>query len=228
MFELQPHIHTASYQRLLSRIYAAMIAIVTATYLRNGHYHVEEIQKVLDAQQHLRLHWTGLQGQVNRENYSHTSAFCSTFSQPQTQFSLLSCWLSKWWLRGCCVYCDVRCSWLLYLSSVCLVWIWWRWGLPPRDFSPSLSRQPATLPSPFPSPSLLLLLPWTAHLPSPLPAIQVSQVKDLWKSVWESLWVGNCALCIASVLIKGVWCIFYWYRRIETLTATSLCHSTVN
>ena len=40
------HTHTASYQRLRNRIYVGMIAIVTATYLRNGRYHVEEIQKV--------------------------------------------------------------------------------------------------------------------------------------------------------------------------------------
>ena len=43
-FELQPH--TASYQRLPSRIYVEKFAIVTATYLRNGRYYVEELQKV--------------------------------------------------------------------------------------------------------------------------------------------------------------------------------------
>ena len=38
--------HTASYQRIPNRIYVEMIAIVTATYLGNGSYHIEEIQKV--------------------------------------------------------------------------------------------------------------------------------------------------------------------------------------
>ena len=42
-------VHTASYQGLPSRIYVNMIVLataVTATYLRNGRYHVEETQKV--------------------------------------------------------------------------------------------------------------------------------------------------------------------------------------
>ena len=39
------HTHSYSYQRLSSRIYVKMIAIVTASYLRNERYHVEEIQK---------------------------------------------------------------------------------------------------------------------------------------------------------------------------------------
>ena len=38
------HTHTVSCQRLPSRIYVEMIVIVTATYLRNGRYHIEEIQ----------------------------------------------------------------------------------------------------------------------------------------------------------------------------------------
>ena len=52
-----------------------MTAIVTATYLWNGGYHVEEIQRYVDVQQHLWLYWIGLQGQVNRENWSRASAY---------------------------------------------------------------------------------------------------------------------------------------------------------
>ena len=48
-----------------------MIAMVTATYLQNGCYHIEEIQKVSTR---LQLHWIGLQDQVNKETYSRTSA----------------------------------------------------------------------------------------------------------------------------------------------------------
>ena len=40
------HTHTSSYQQLPSRNYVEMIAIDTATYLRNGRYHVEEVQIV--------------------------------------------------------------------------------------------------------------------------------------------------------------------------------------
>ena len=40
------HTHTASYQQLPNKIYVEMIVIVTATYLRNTCYHIEEIQKV--------------------------------------------------------------------------------------------------------------------------------------------------------------------------------------
>ena len=69
MLKLLPltHTHTASYEKLPTRIYVEIIALVKATYLRNGRYHVEEIQKYLDAQQHLWLHCIGLHGQVNRK-----------------------------------------------------------------------------------------------------------------------------------------------------------------
>ena len=40
------HTHTISYQRLSSRIYVEMIVIVTATYLQNRRYYVEELLKV--------------------------------------------------------------------------------------------------------------------------------------------------------------------------------------
>ena len=45
-FTPPPHTHTAIYQRLPSRVYVEMIAIVTAVYLLNKCCHFEEIQKV--------------------------------------------------------------------------------------------------------------------------------------------------------------------------------------
>ena len=40
------HTHSYSYQRLSSRIYVEVIAEVTAIDLRNGYFHIEEIQTV--------------------------------------------------------------------------------------------------------------------------------------------------------------------------------------
>ena len=54
------HTHTASYQRLPSSIYVEIIALVTATYLQNGHYHIERIQKVsrLTTVSSVALNWS--------------------------------------------------------------------------------------------------------------------------------------------------------------------------
>ena len=61
-----------------------MIAIVTATYLRNGHYHVEEIQMVSRCTMASSVALNCVQGQVKRENYSRTSAYSQlhAFSSP--------------------------------------------------------------------------------------------------------------------------------------------------
>ena len=78
------HTRTTSYQQIPNRVNVEMIAMVTATYPWNGRYHVEEIQTYVDAKQHLRLLWIGLQGQVNRENSSRTSVYSQlhVFSSP--------------------------------------------------------------------------------------------------------------------------------------------------
>ena len=66
-------------------------ATVTATYHWSGWYHVEEIQRYVNAQQCLQLHWTGLQGQVNRENCSWTSAYTYLYVFSSLVVALLTC-----------------------------------------------------------------------------------------------------------------------------------------
>ena len=70
VFELQPHTHTAIYQRLPSRIYVEMIAIVQLLMSEIGAIMMRRSKRYLGTQQRLWLQWIGLQDQVNREIHS--------------------------------------------------------------------------------------------------------------------------------------------------------------